>query len=58
MTGPDGVEVRPNAPDLTMDEAERAAASLPDGLLVVQRGGRTVSAVSYTHLTLPTNREV
>lgn len=43
MTGPDGVEVRPNAPDLTMDEAERAAASLPDGLLVVQRGGRTVS---------------
>ena len=29
-----------------------------DGYTEVQRGSATVGTVSYTHLTLPTNREV
>ena len=34
------------------------ATEHPDMAVAVRRKGKTIKAVSYTHLTLPTNREV
>ena len=46
-------------PTTVQDVLEKALASVADEAIRVTAAGRTdAGAVSYTHLTLPTNREV
>ena len=42
--------------ELFFDDAEKASRLL--GITLTQRGASNGNPVSYTHLTLPTNREV
>ena len=46
-------------PTLKLDNnLEKLLEQLPSDVIIVNGGTDTPSSVSYTHLTLPTNREV
>ena len=55
------VKVKPGRDLMTEGDVGREFLVIAEGEATVRRGGKVVArlgAVSYTHLTLPTNREV